>query len=86
MIFSEPCCAQLKECLESGEDRAFHRLGADGKGPLFLTAFSSQYETRGGEERQWFEVPVLFCPFCGRHLQTREAVERYMSGDSPGST
>jgi hypothetical protein len=82
MIFSEPCCRVLKSCLEDGDERAFHRA-ADSIGPLVVRVKSQLYRTHTGQDRQWVEIPVYFCPFCGTRLQTGEAVERYyMSGDT----
>jgi hypothetical protein len=42
---------------------------------------SSLYQARGCQERQFFEQAVIFCPFCGKQLQTAEAVERYSRGE-----
>ena len=80
MLFTEPCCKVLKQCLESpGEDRAFQREGD--RGALFLRTMSSLYETPGRQERQFHQQAVIFCPFCGKQLQTAEDVERYMRGE-----
>ena len=80
MIFTEPCCKVLKHCLEFGDDRAFYRSGGK-TGPLMVRTMSSLYQTRDGQERQFFEQAVIFCPFCGKQLQTAEAVERYSRGE-----
>ena len=80
MLFAEPCCKVLKHCLEFGDDRAFHRAGGD-TGPLMVRTMSSLYQAPGGQERQFFEQAVIFCPFCGKQLQTAEAVERYLKGE-----
>jgi hypothetical protein len=80
MIFSEPCCKVLKHCLESGDERAFHRAAGDA-GPLMVRTMTSGYETNVGHERQFHEQAVLFCPFCGKQLQTGEDVERYFKGE-----
>jgi len=77
MIFTEPCCRVLEICLAEGDDRAFHRLGGE-KGPLHVRV----YATSTGQDRQFHEQAVIFCPFCGTHLQTPEAVERFMKGDT----
>jgi len=81
MVFTKPCCKVLKHCLESGDDRTFHREDGD-TGPLMLRTMSSTYQALGGQERQFHEQAVIFCPFCGTHLQTPEDVERYMRGDT----
>jgi hypothetical protein len=80
MLFTKPCCKVLKHCLESGDDRTFHRAGGD-IGPLMVRTMSSLYQARSGQERQVHEQAVIFCPFCGTQLQTPEDVERYMRGD-----
>jgi hypothetical protein len=77
MIFTEPCCQVLKICLAEGEDRTFHRLGG-GNGPLHVRV----YTTRAGQDLQFHEQAVIFCPFCGTRLQTSEAVERFLKGDA----
>jgi len=80
MLFTKPCCKVLRHCLESGDDRTFHRAGED-TGPLMVRTMSSLYQTRTGQERQFHEQAVIFCPFCGTQLQTAEDVERYMRGE-----
>ena len=81
MLFTEPCCKALKDCLEFGDDRAFHRAGGE-TGPLMVRTMSSLYEARGGRELQFFDQAVIFCPFCGKQLQAPEDVARYMRGDT----
>ena len=56
-----------------------HLAGAD-FGPLLVRVGSSTYMGSDGPQKQWHELPVLFCPFCGTRLQTDEDVERYLSG------
>jgi hypothetical protein len=80
MLFTKPCCKVLKMCPEFGDERTFQRAGDD-TGPLMVRTMSSLYQARGGQERQFHEQAVIFCPFCGAHLQTPEDVERYMRGD-----
>jgi hypothetical protein len=82
MLFTIPCCKVLKHCLESGDDRAFHKASGN-TGPLMVRTMSSLYETEGSRERQYHEQAVIFCPFCGTQLQTPEDVERYMRGEKP---
>ena len=81
MIFTEPCCKELKLCLEFGDDRTFHKAAGD-TGPLLVRTASSTYSARGSTERQFHEQAVLFCPFCGTRLQTGADVERYMRGET----
>jgi len=74
MIFTKPCCDRMKRALAWGsnpEDRAIH-LAGDGFGPLFVRVGSAEYRACEGPEKQWCELPVLFCPFCGTRLQTDE--------------
>jgi hypothetical protein len=42
---------------------------------------TSVYEVRGVLQSQILEQAVIYCPFCGKHLQTAEDVERYMRGE-----
>jgi hypothetical protein len=80
MLFTGPCCKVLKHCLDSpGEDRAFQREGD--KGALFIRTMSSLYDSSGRLEKQFHQQAVIFCPFCGKRLQTAEDVERYVRGD-----
>jgi hypothetical protein len=78
MLFTEPCCQVLKHCLQFGDDRTFYKAGDTG--PLMVRTASSVYQARGVQERQLFEQAVIFCPFCGKRLQTADAVERYFKG------
>ena len=83
MIFSKPCCDRMKRALSWGaypEDRAIHFAGAD-FGPLLVRVGSSDYRTAEGLQKEWHELPVLFCPFCGTRLQTDEAVDDYLKGN-----
>lgn len=80
MLFTEPCCRVLKQCLEHDQAPAFHRAGGD-VGPLMIRTGSGLYKVRGVMQSQIFEQAVIFCPFCGKHLQTAEDVERYFRGD-----
>jgi hypothetical protein len=81
MLFTKPCCKVLKHCLEFGDNRTFHRIGG-GSGPLMVRTMSSLYQAGDGQEKQYHEQAVIFCPFCGTHLQTPEDVEQYMRGDT----
>jgi hypothetical protein len=79
MLFTKPCCEMLRQCLELGDDRAFHRACGEA-GPLMVRTMSSPYRGRVGQERQSHERAVIFCPFCGTRLQTSEDVDHYLSG------
>jgi hypothetical protein len=80
MLFTQPCCKVLKQCLEFGGERTFRRVGGD-VGPLLVRTASSLYETEDAQQKQFIDQAVIFCPFCGTHLQTAEDVERYMMGE-----
>lgn len=80
MLFTKSCCKVLKMCLEFGDDRTFHRAAGD-TGPLMVRTMTSPYQTGSGQEKQVHEQAVIFCPFCGKQLQTGEDVERYMRGE-----
>ena len=79
MLFTEPCCKALKVCLESGDDPTFHRVGGD-SGPLLVRTASRLYRAQGGQQREFVNQAVIFCPFCGTRLQRAEDVARYLSG------
>jgi hypothetical protein len=79
MLFTNPCCKVLKMCLEFGDDRTFHRA-MENTGPLMVRTMAASCQARGGQESQIHEQAVIFCPFCGKQLQTAEAVERYFRG------
>jgi hypothetical protein len=80
MLFSEPCCKVLEQCLQYGDERSFRRVGGD-VGPLLVRTASSLYRDTRGQQRSFIEQAVIYCPFCGKHLQTPEDVERYMRGE-----
>lgn len=77
MIFTEPCCQVLKICLAEGGERAFQRLCGH-NGPLHVRV----YTTGEGQDRNFVWQAVIFCPFCGTRLQTAEAVQKFMEGDT----
>ena len=76
MIFSAPCCDALKNCLICGdEDRALVHLAGEKTAPLAIRAYSVWGESGGRPVKAGVTYPILFCPFCGERLQTREGVE-----------
>ena len=47
-------------------------LRVEQNGVLFMTVRIA--ETPDG--LAWFDTPVLFCPFCGSHLQSKDSIAR----------
>ena len=80
-MFTLPCCKVMKMCLEFGDDRTFHRAAGD-TGPLMVRTMSSSYQAPGRKETQYHQQAVIFCPFCGKQLQTADAVRRYFDGEA----
>ena len=62
------CCSDLREAMTQVPS-SFFRVEANGV--LYLTV--GYVETENG--RGYFDQAVLFCPFCGSGLQTREMVK-----------
>ena len=73
MIFSSPCCDDLKAALTAGEDGALRLLHGEGS-PLVLNLHSVWGEAAGKPAKGRAMAPVYFCPFCGTCLQTREEI------------
>jgi hypothetical protein len=63
------CCKDLDDAMTQ-VPRSFFRV--EDNGVLLLTVGYVQTEQGPG----WFDQAVLFCPFCGVQLQTREAIAR----------
>ncbi len=63
------CCKDLTDAM-NGMLESFFRV--EENGILYLTV--GYVPTPNGPG--WFDQAVLFCPFCGRELQTREAIGR----------
>lgn len=62
------CCENLHKSLTIPREKFFH---VSDLGVLFLTVGAFPYD--GGTK--WFNCAVLFCPFCGRQLQTAEEIK-----------
>src|SRR5436190_653677 len=73
MIFSTPCCDDLRASLAAGEDRTLQLLRGD-SGPLVMSSHSVWGEMGGSPSKARVMAPVYFCPFCGTRLQTREGI------------
>lgn len=64
------CCSDLKQLLENEEFE-----------PLIYLNDSAQlclavgYSTTDEGEVSWYEHALLYCPFCGTQLQTREELQ-----------
>ena len=61
------CCKDLKDSLTIPQQKFFW---ADEQGVLYLTIGGVRTEQGVG----WMDHAVLFCPFCGTKLQTREEI------------
>jgi hypothetical protein len=65
------CCNDLADAISQPPNSLFR---VD-DGVLYLTVGYIETEEGVG----WFEQAVLFCPFCGMRLQTREEISRRSS-------
>jgi hypothetical protein len=74
MIFSNPCCEDLKAALTACQDGALRLLHGRGS-PLVLNLHAVCGEAGGKPAKGRAMAPVYFCPFCGTRLQTREGVQ-----------
>jgi hypothetical protein len=63
------CCKDLKDAMTTPTTSMF-RLESSG-----VLYFSIGYVTTP-QGNGWFDQAVLFCPFCGKQLQTREEIKR----------
>ena len=63
------CCPDMKAALTNPPVSTFH---FDDPGILYLSVGYVQTPSGVG----WFDQAVLFCPFCGVQLQTRESIAR----------
>ena len=61
------CCDDLKAAIQQPENSMFL---IESNGVLFLSVW---YVTTP-EGTGWFDQAVLFCPFCGSQLQSREEI------------
>lgn len=79
MIYSKPCCEDLRVALSSG-DKGLRPFARSLGGPLALSCYSHVGEIKHADGRTEPLVSsklliVYFCPFCGSELQTKEGVD-----------
>ncbi len=70
------CCLDLRQAM-LGTPNSFFHVEND---ILYLTVGS---ETGANGQTDWFEIPVLFCPFCGKKIQDRDKVRMILAGKPP---
>lgn len=66
----------MQDALTLGDTRMFDLIG-EPESVLMLAINYSRQEQEGLMARVWFHEPVLYCPFCGTHLQSEDAVEAW---------
>ena len=63
------CCKDLKDAMTTPTTSMFR---VEDTGVLY---FSIGY-SKTPQGNAWFDQAVIFCPFCGKQLQTREEIKR----------
>ena len=63
------CCEDLGKAMTSPPNSFFR---AEGNGVLYLTIGFVQTPNGPG----WFDQAIIFCPFCGSQLQSREEIRK----------
>ena len=63
------CCDDLRDAMALNATRFFR---VEDNGVLYMTVGMVQTTDGPG----WFDQAVIFCPFCGTRLQTREAIRQ----------
>ena len=63
------CCSDMEQAMNHGANRL---LRVEDNGVLYMSV--GYAETTEGPG--WFDQAVLFCPFCGVPLQSREQIAR----------
>ena len=66
------CCKELWDAINEPPESFFR---VEDSGVLYLTIGYAPTEHGPG----FFDQAVLFCPFCGKQLQTREAISNRAS-------
>jgi hypothetical protein len=70
------CCDDLREAMETPETKLI-KVGSEGI--LYLTV--GTVKTDAG--MAWMEQAIMFCPFCGARLQTRDELLRKAVATKP---
>jgi len=61
------CCPELEEAMNAPPNSMFR---IEDTGVLYFTVGYDATEQGPG----WFDQAVIFCPFCGKQLQTKEEI------------
>ena len=61
------CCKELRDAMTVPPNSLFH---VSEWGVLYLTVGYVEAEQGLG----WMDQAVIFCPFCGKHLQSRDEI------------
>jgi hypothetical protein len=72
MIHNGPfgsCCGDLEDAMKTPPNSMFR---VEENGVLYFTVGYVATEQGPG----WFDQAVLFCPFCGKQLQSKEDIAR----------
>jgi hypothetical protein len=64
------CCKDLADAMSVPEHSMF-RVEADNKVLYFTIGYIDTEKGPG-----WFDQAVIYCPFCGKQLQTKEDIAR----------
>ena len=82
MLFHEPCCNILEKALTLGDKQMFRVMGEQRPGPLVVSVYYIAREYEGQMATLWTDNAVLFCPFCGTQLQTKDSVDEWYKNNS----
>jgi len=61
------CCAELEDAMKAPPNSMFR---IEDTGVLYFTVGYVETEQGPG----WFDQAVIFCPFCGKQLQSKEEI------------
>ncbi|MFM1816260.1 MAG: hypothetical protein RLZ98_2955 [Pseudomonadota bacterium] len=77
------CCDELKEALAAHGFEPFISVGDDGV--LYMSVGEVLLE---GEQHNYVDHPIFFCPFCGTSLQSRDEIMARLTGggDAPAGS
>jgi hypothetical protein len=65
----QACCRDLEDSMKEPPNSMFR---IETNGVLYLTVGYVQTEQGPG----WFDQAVIFCPFCGKKLQSKEDIAK----------